>query len=106
MSEGIIQPDGESVIFQQPNLEGIVCEVQHTIQTGKPFTTEPGLWGVGVVTLPTGQPRLVIQTKHADGASLSVTLKASEAQLAVECLVDAINEANRIAAAVAGTVRQ
>lgn len=97
MTEGKITEDGRSVVFNKPEMEGVVCEVQHSIQSGKPFCADPGLCGVGVVTLPTGEPRLVLQIKHADGTSISATLLESTAIMVLECLADAMNEAQKIA---------
>lgn len=96
-TEGKITEDGLSVIYNQPEMEGVVVEVQHALQSGKPFCPDPGLCGVGVVTLPTGQPRIVLQIKHADGTSVSATLLEPTAILLLECLADAMDEAQRIA---------
>lgn len=80
-----------------PDLEGIACEVQHSVGQGE-FETRPGMFGFGVLVLPTGQPRIVCQLKHADGTSLSATLKdAVDSAVVLECLVDAMKEAQRIA---------
>lgn len=107
MSEGRIVDGGKSVVFNSPELEGISCEVQHSIASGKPFCPDPGMCGVGVVVLPTGQPRLVLQIKHHDGTSLSATLASSGATLALlECIVDAQSEAQDIADAAEKAVRQ
>jgi hypothetical protein len=54
MTEGRFAPDGKSVIFNAPEMEGVECEVQHSVRSGKGFCPTPGLCGVGVVTLPTG----------------------------------------------------
>lgn len=97
MTEGRITDDGKSVIYNRPEMEGVALEVQHSVQSGKPFCAEPGLCGVGVVTLPTGQPRVVLQIKHSDGTSLSATLTESSGILVLECIADAMQEAQRIA---------
>lgn len=98
--------DGNHVIFSRPSLEGIEAQVQHTMATGKPYTDAPGSCGVGVVTLPTGQPRVIFQVKHADGSSLAVIMKAGDAETVRECLVDAMALAQAIADAAATEVRQ
>lgn len=97
MSEGRITDDGQSVVFNFPEMEGVQCEVQHTLSSGKPFSPEPGMCGVGVVILPTGQPRLLIQIKHADGTSLGATWLNSHATVMLECIVDAMAKAQAIA---------
>lgn len=97
MTEGRISEDGKSVIYPQPELEGIACEVQHSVQSGKPFTAEPGMIGAGVVVMPTGEPRVILQTKHADGTSLSGTLRFPDLMLLLECMVDAGRTAQGIA---------
>lgn len=101
MTEGTIQPGGQSVVYHHPTMEGFDCEVQHSLASGKPVTDKPGLIGVGVVTLPTGQPRLVVQIKHPDGTSVSATLKGRDLRTLIECLTDAGNEAEAIALAAA-----
>lgn len=84
-----------------PELEGIVCEVQHSVGQGE-FTTELGTLGCGVLILPTGQPRLIIQMKHADGRSMGATLKdVVDTATFLSCLMDAAQEAERIAAETA-----
>jgi hypothetical protein len=91
----------DRVVHQAPNLEGIVCEVQHAVNKGD-FTLEPGSLGIGVTILPTGQPRIILQVKHADGTSLGAMLKDALACATVmECLLDAHKEAGAIAAAAA-----
>jgi hypothetical protein len=106
MTDGVIQPGGGSVIFEHPTLEGISCEVQHNVQSGKPHTSESGLIGVGVVTLPTGQPRLILQVKHPDGTSLGGVLNAGDATTIMECIADAMIEAQAIADRADQAVRQ
>lgn len=106
MTEGIIQPDGQSVIYRYPPMEGVTCEVQHNLASGKPFCAEPGVLGVGVVVLPTGQPRIVLQIKHSDGTSLSATLLNSGLLTIMECLVDAHRTAQSLADASAKAARQ
>lgn len=96
-TEGLIAEDGKSVIYNAPDMEGVCVEVQHSVQSGKPFCPDFGMCGVGVVTMPTGQPRLVLQTKHADGTSLGATLTETSALTLLECIVDAMAEAQRIA---------
>lgn len=91
---------------EAPELEGIVCEVQHSVGQGE-FTTELGSFGFGVIILPTGQPRVVCQIKHADGTSLGATLKTSvDAATALECLMAAMEEAQRIAEEAAAAKRR
>jgi hypothetical protein len=99
MTEGRFAPDGKSVIFNAPEMEGVECEVQHSVRSGKGFCPTPGLCGVGVVTLPTGQPRVVLQIKHSDGTSLSATLTQSIGLAILECIADGMAEAQRIAEA-------
>lgn len=106
MSEGVIQPDGKSVIFHAPEMEGISCKVQHSVASGKPQCPEPGMLGVGVVVLPTGQPRVVLQIKHADGTSLSASMLQSGLVTVMECLVDAFATAQALADKTATAVRQ
>lgn len=106
MSEGIIQPDGKTVVFPGPVMEGFDCEVQHTMQTGKPYTDKRGMLGFGVVVLPTGQPRVVMQVKHPDGSSLSAALKREDVALLFECLIDAAQNAEAKASDAAGAARQ
>lgn len=106
MSEGVIQPDGKSVVFPGPEMEGFDCEVQHTMSTGKPYTAERGMMGFGVVTLPTGQPRVVMQVRHPDGESLSVTLTSVDVALLASCLFDAAGAAQEQADAVQKASRQ
>lgn len=100
MTEGRITEDGKSVIYERPDMAGLACEVQHSVRSGKPFCSEPGMYGVGVVVMPTGQPRLVLQVKHADGTCLGATLLADGAMILLECIADAMEEAQRIADAV------
>jgi hypothetical protein len=106
MSHGRIQPDGQSVVFPHPVMDGFAAEVQHSVASGKPYCPDPGMCGIGVVTLPTGQPRLVMQTKHADGTSLSVTLKAADALVLLDCLVDGMAQAQAISEAADKAVPQ
>lgn len=106
MTEGKIVADGRSVVFNHPEMEGLTCEVQHSLKSGKPFCPDPGLIGVGVVVLPTGQPRLVLQIKHADGTSVSATLKGPDLRLLLECLDDAAEKAEAIAKAATTALRQ
>lgn len=98
--------DGETVVYQQPQMEGVQCEVQHSLKSGKPMTKERGIMGVGVVTLPTGQPRLIVQIKHPDGTSLSATLMATGALTMVDCLIDAMTEAQRLSEAADAAKRR
>lgn len=94
------EEDGQ-LIHEAPNLEGIVCEVQHSVGQGA-FTREHGSLGIGVVILPTGQPRVILQVKHADGTSLGATLKDSvDSAIIMECLAEAHMAAERIAAETA-----
>jgi hypothetical protein len=97
MTEGRIAEDGKSVIYNFPEMEGVICEVQHSLKSGKGFCPDPGMCGVGVVTMPTGQPRLILQIKHADGTSLGATLTESRALAILECIADAMDEAQKIA---------
>ena len=106
MTDGRIQPDGASVVFDHPALEGITCQVQHSVGSGKPHSTEPGTVGVGVVTLPTGQPRLVMQIKHADGTSMACIMMAAECMTIVDCISDAAILAQQIATGADRAVRQ
>lgn len=84
-----------------PMMEGLRCEVQHSAGKGE-FTSEPGMLGVGVVIMPSGQPRLIVQAKHADGTSLNVVLKdAGDVAVFSDCLLEKFQEAQAIAAACA-----
>ncbi|MFL6864055.1 MAG: hypothetical protein ACJ8DZ_13760 [Allosphingosinicella sp.] len=84
-------------VSDPPELDGIACEVQHSFGKGE-FTNERGTFGCGVLVLPTGQPRVVVQIKHADGSCLGATLKdAIDITTVVSCLLDAAREAQRIA---------
>lgn len=95
-SEGQITPDGQ-VAYHRPPLEGIVTEVQHSIESRKPVTTMPGMVGAGVVVLPTGQPRVIIQVKHPDGTSLAAILNAQCLATITEILEDGGKKAQGIA---------
>lgn len=106
MSEGVIQPDGKTVVFPGPVMEGLACEVQHTMSTGRPYTAESGQCGFGTVTLPTGQPRVVMQVRHPDGSSLSVTLKFDDVEVMLECLLETAADAHDMAEAASRTARQ
>lgn len=90
----------------QPMMEGANIEVQHSYASGKPYTAERGLWGVGVVTMPNGQPRIIMQVKHADGTSLSMTLKSDDMLMIVDSLIEAAHKSDAIAAAADSAVRQ
>lgn len=93
-------------VHEAPALEGIVCEVQHPVGGGE-FTNEKGSFGCGVIVLPTGQPRVIVQIKHADGTSLGATLKdATDAAIMISCLMDAAQEAQRLADAADAAKRR
>lgn len=105
-SEGEITSDGQSVIFHQPDLEGVQTEVQHSVKSGKPFEPRPGMVGFGVVILPTGQPRIVMQIKHADGTSLGASFIKDTLIALLECACDASCKADDIAVAAAQASRR
>jgi hypothetical protein len=104
-AEGTIV-NGTTVLFSHPELEGFRCEVQHSVQSNKPRTDQLGTIGIGVVTLPTGQPRLILQVKHADTDSLATILRHADAMTLVEILIDKMAEAQAIADASDVAVRQ
>lgn len=106
MAEGKISDDGNSVIFTQPLLEGTIAQVQHGLSTGRAFTDTPGTCGCGVVTLPTGQPRVILQVKHSDGTTLAVIMGKTDAQIIADCLSDAMERAQAIADTADKAVRQ
>lgn len=90
MSQGTINPDGVTATFPVPDMDGLICEVQHSARSGKPVSVEHGLCGYGVVIMPNGQPKVLLQVKHADGTSLSVPLQIADAATLLECLTGAI----------------
>ena len=99
MNEGRISEDGRSVLFGPPELEGVMCEIQHgsaSPDTIKPITEVPGTLGAGVLILPSGQPRVVIQLKHPDGTSLGCVLDAASCRTVLECIIDAGVRAQQI----------
>ena len=105
MTEGTIIDDA-TVLFRHPTLEGIACEVQHSVQSNKPRATDLGSIGAGIVTLPTGQPRIILQVKHADSDSLAAVLRHDDALTVIEVLIDAVRRAQALADATDRAVRQ
>lgn len=96
MSEGIIQPDG-SVQFPSLKLEGFSCEVQHSVNSGRPMTDEDGTVDVGVMVMPGGQPRVILQIQHPDGTSMAASLLKAEVMMLNACVADAEARATSVA---------
>lgn len=100
MNEATIMPGGygrvEKALF---NL--IDVEVQHDGAHGAP-TNDKGTVGLAVVTLPTGQPRIVMRTTHADGTTLDVMLPTAAHSAT---LIDMLSEASGAAQAIADAAK-
>jgi hypothetical protein len=79
--------------IDHPELEGVECQVQHGNAAG---VTAQGSVAVGVIVGPDCQPRILFQTKHADGASLIAVMTAEDFFVLASCMADASGKAGKI----------
>jgi hypothetical protein len=92
----IDQTEG-SFHIHNPEMEGVQCEIQHGVNSGD-FTKVHGVLGVGVAIQPmTGEPRIIMQMKHADGRSMTAVLTFLDLNSFSECLLDANRKCIEIA---------
>jgi hypothetical protein len=89
-----IPPQAGFYNVDHPELEGLECQVQRGNQAGVP---DPGLVGVGVIIGPDGQPRVLLQMKHADGESLISVLRVDEFFVLAGCMAEVAGKAGDIA---------
>jgi hypothetical protein len=82
--------------IDHPELEGVECQIQHGNQAG---VIALGTLAVGVIIGPDGLPRMLVQSKHSDGAGLVAVLRMEEFVTLAECFGGASRKAAAIAAA-------
>lgn len=101
-AQGVLGSDG-FVHFARSHLQGVNCEVHHGDGGGDAGSES---CGVGVIIMPTGQPRVVVQVKHIDGSSLTAVLLKFDAEVLIECLEEARDKADALAEAAMTATKQ